>query len=168
MKRTAMIVVLLVLAFGGAAAAGGKITGKHIKDRSVTGVDIRDGSVRSSDVADGTLVAADFGDLTGLKGEVGPTGPQGDRGPQGPQGVPDLYQVMTTRVIDPMDPSEVWTAACTSGELIGGGVSILDPTNVTIVESSPVRSAGAWSAHVTSSAAQPTEAYAWAICGDVL
>lgn len=166
MKRTLMIAVLLVIAFGGAAAAGGKITGKHVKDNSVTGADVRDGSITTRDVADGTVVAADFGALP--PGPPGMPGPQGDPGPvgaTGPDGAPAIQYVMAERTFTGKADFEHDVARCpATKQVIGGGVSSLDTTGVRVVQSARAPDVNGWFAHLYSDADVDTTMYVWAVC----
>ena len=170
MKRTVMLAVLLVLALGGSAVAAGKITGKQVRNGTVTGVDVRDGSITSTDVADGTIVAADFGPLPpGPTGEDGPTGEPGPVGPKGPDGVMDVRYVMVERPLDGKATLAIATARCPGDhDVLGGGVSTLDPTKVRIVQSAVHPDVNGWFGHLYLDAETQTTAYVWAVCGRLL
>lgn len=73
--RQALIVIALMLAFGGTSTAAKKL---------VTGRDIKDGSLRSADIANGSLQRADFKRGEAPRGRRGPTGKRGPWGPAGP------------------------------------------------------------------------------------
>ncbi|MBJ7331848.1 MAG: hypothetical protein JHC95_18275 [Solirubrobacteraceae bacterium] len=169
MKRTLMIAVVLVLAFGASAVATGKITGKQIKDGSVTGIDFRDGSVGSLDVADGTVVAADFGPLP--PGPAGPTGPDGEpgpAGPKGPDGVPGIQYVVAERPLVGNALLQHRVTMCPPDKhVIGGGVSTLDPTNVRVVQSAKAPDANGWFGHVYLNGQTQTTMYVWVVCSAV-
>ncbi|WP_207792913.1 hypothetical protein [Nocardioides acrostichi] len=88
-----ILVLAVLLAAGGGAAAGSLITGKQIKDGSLTGVDVKDHSLGVRDLSAKTKskltgpAGADGADgVDGADGSQGPAGPAGPAGPQGPAG----------------------------------------------------------------------------------
>jgi hypothetical protein len=86
---TAVIVLALIAATAGIAAAGRGLTGGSRAGRStaaatpfITGQHVLDGSITGADVADHTLTPNDFSGS--VKGPPGPPGPPGPRGVPGP------------------------------------------------------------------------------------
>jgi hypothetical protein len=83
--------LLVVVTGGSAIAAGARIDGRDLRDRSVEGRKLAGNAVTSTKVRNGTLQAYDLSPraraaLTGARGVVGEPGPAGPVGPVGPEG----------------------------------------------------------------------------------
>jgi hypothetical protein len=88
-----MATIAVFVALGGTSYAALRITGKHVRDRSLTGRDLRTGSVTGRAIRDRSLTAKEIagGLPAGPRGATGPAGPRGATGPagaRGPQGEP--------------------------------------------------------------------------------
>jgi hypothetical protein len=153
--NVAATLALFVALGGSAAAAGGLITGKQIKDGSVRGADlanrtigarklrldqltgtyIRDHSLSGADIRDQSLTLANFDaaaidQLKGPKGDAGApgaAGAPGSAGPQGPGGPPGPSGATytTIRATAPDVGNLGSLQTILSGQLAGAGVYLV-------------------------------------------
>jgi hypothetical protein len=80
--------------------------------------------------------------------------------------VPALEYVIAERTIDGQSPLAHATATCPAGkDVLGGGVSTLDPADVKVVQSAPATDRIGWFGHVFVGGQNQTTLFVWAACG---
>lgn len=136
-RSTPAVLLLMAALFfsaAGGAVAGGKITGKQIKNETITAKDVKDGTLGIKDLSMAAKQALTY----------------------------ELEYVEASSPATPVPPNELTgiSAQCPTGNIvIGGHVEFADPATTTLVASGPLQSGGNgpvnWSAVVNNVGAGP-------------